>query len=112
MISRGTTLGHLDDDGKRMNSAIYFYDFGLGVADLPLSATRLAELRGPVGNPNKPYNAIVRRDNWVNYLVSCSHAGHGLMDDDIDFLIQWAMEERVSPSRVDGWMHSYQPDVP
>ena len=66
MISRGTTLGHLDDNGKRMDSAIYFYDFGLGVADLPLSATRLAELRGPVGHPNKPYNAVVRRDNWVD----------------------------------------------
>jgi hypothetical protein len=116
MISRGTTLGHLDDNGKRMDSAIYFYDFGLGVADLPLSATRLAELRGPVGHPNKPYNAVVRRDNWVEHLESYSHSGRGLTDEDIDFLIQWATTERISASRVDGWIQkltqSHRPDVP
>lgn len=115
MISRGTTIGTLDDRGTRMNSAIYFHDFGLGISGIPLSANRLAELRGPVGSPDKPYNAILRRDRWVQFLESNCHDS-GLHDSQIDFLIDWATSTRITPERVDRWIgklkYAFVPDVP
>lgn len=115
MISRGTTIGELDANGKRMNSAFFFHDFGLGVSGIPLSAHRLAELRGPVGSPEKPYRAIISRDRWVEYLESNSHDS-GLTDDDIDFLINWALTTRFTSRQIDTWIdkltQSCVPDVP
>jgi hypothetical protein len=85
-----------------MDSAIHFHDFGLGVSGMPLSATRMSELRGPVGSPNKPYNAIIRRDKWVDYLNKQQHDS-GLSDDMIDALFEWATTTRIAPSRVETW---------
>jgi hypothetical protein len=115
MLGRGTTIGDLDAEGKRMNSAIYFHDFGLGISGTALTAARLAELRGPVGNPHKPYSAIVRRERWVNHLESHSHPS-GLTFDEIEFLFEWAHTTRFSRERVDRWIEklakAYTADVP
>jgi hypothetical protein len=115
MIGRGTTMGELDSEGKRMNSAFYFHDFGLGLSGTALTATRLAELRGPVGNPHKPYSAIIRRDRWANHLESNSHPSVFTFDQ-IEFLFQWAYTERFTRERIDSWIEklarAYQADVP
>jgi hypothetical protein len=115
MLSRGTTIGDLDGEGKRMNSAIYFHDFGLSLAGVPLSATRLAELCGPVGNPGKQYAMITRRDRWVDHLRRNSH-GSGMTEAEIDNLFEWVQKTRIPPERVDRWIKkitaAYTADVP
>jgi hypothetical protein len=115
MLSRGTTIGSLDLHGKRMNSAIYFHDFGLGIAGTALSATRLAELRGPVGNPDKAYSAIIHRDRWVDHLQSNAHQS-GVAEHEIELLFEWARTTKFSPERVASWIEklarAYSSDVP
>jgi hypothetical protein len=103
MLGRGTTLGDLDSQGKRMNSAIHFHDFGLGVSGTALTANRLAELRGPVGKPDKPYNAIIRRDRWVDHLDNNVHES-GLTETEIEFLFEWACSTRFTAERVASWI--------
>jgi hypothetical protein len=115
LLSRGTTLGDLDDEGKRLNSAIYFHDFGLGLAGVPLSATRLAELRGPIGSPEKTYTMIRRRDEWVDHLEKNAHPS-GLTESEINFFFEWAENTRIAPERVERWIRkitaTYTADVP
>jgi hypothetical protein len=115
MMSRGTTIGELNEQGKRMDSAIYYHDFGLGLSAIPLSSTRLAELRGPVGNSGNAYSMIRKRDKWVAHLENNSHSS-GLTEAQIYSLFEWVRNTRIQPERVEQWVQkitaAYRPDVP
>ena len=64
MVSRrGTTLGHLKDY-KRLDSAVYFYDFGLNTT---MTAQRIVNLReSPV--TGRTYAAISKEEGYMDGL--------------------------------------------
>ena len=100
-FSRGSTIGTLKD-GKRVGSALYFYDFGISKAP-SLRADRIAKLRGPTNNPDRTYLAIQRRDRWIAHIQSNNH-GLEMPESDKDDILQWAVNTRIPPHQAEAWL--------
>ena len=94
MISRATTIGTLCN-GKRLDSALYFYDFGFNTTMTP---QRITNLRVSP-NTNKTYAEIIKRDQWVTYLNS-HKTGIRFSEANIKDIFDWAENERVSKSQL------------
>lgn len=103
MFSRGSTIGKLVD-GKRVGSALYFYDFGLSKSPT-LGAERIAKLRTPTNNTKKPYEAIKRRDRWMDHLASNRHGVDDSEESKQD-IFRWATETRVDPEVSEMWLRN------
>ena len=101
MFGRGTTMGQLVC-GKRIGSAFYFHDFGLGNHGT-LRASRFAMLRGPPDKPEVIYKAIERRDTWMQHLCRNAH-GSTMGDEQISNTLQWAAVTRITEEQMDGWI--------
>lgn len=101
MVSRATTLGHLKDH-KRLDSAIYFYDFGLNTT---MTASRIVNLReSPV--TGRTYAAIRKRDTWMEYLKR--HENRRVFgEDEIQRLFKWAESTKVETSVLDTLLASF-----
>jgi hypothetical protein len=99
-FSRGSTIGKLVN-GKRMGSALYFHDFGLGKGGV-LTASRIAKLRGPLDKPDVTYRAIRKRDKWIDHLMQNAHSC-GMSEEQVNDTLTWATETRIDPQRMDKW---------
>lgn len=102
MFSRGSTIGKLDKDGKRIGSALYFYDFGLS-KNPSMGAGRIAKLRGPPNNPDRPYQAIQRRDRWMNHINENSH-GILASEEEKYEILHWAKQARIDKEQAEIWL--------
>ena len=94
MISRGTTIGHLED-GKRLDSAMYFYDFGYNTS---ITTTRIANLRCSPST-GKTYMNILKRDKWVDHLHKHVQK-ESMSPDDVESTLKWANETRVGKQEL------------
>ena len=101
MFSRGSTIGKLVD-GKRVGSAVYFHDFGLS-RNPTLAEERIAKLRTPHNKPNNTYDAIQRRDRWMNHLESNRH-GINETEEEIQDILRWARTPRIPPEESRQWL--------
>ena len=86
IISRATTAGDKSEDGKRHNSAVYFYDFGLGRARFHYR--RIANLNKSY-ETGKPYSRVEDRNRWVRHLKDNVHKSE-MSKDEIEEVMSWA----------------------
>jgi hypothetical protein len=101
MLSRATTLGTLKDH-KRLDSAIYFYDFGLNTT---MTASRIVNLRESTIT-GRTYAAIRKRDVWMDYLER--HKNRRVFgEDEIQRLFTWAESTKVEASVLDKLLASF-----
>ena len=98
-FSRGTTLGN-KKDGKRMDSAVYFYDFGLNTTMTP---SRITDLRHSPST-GKIYQGVMKRDRWIQHLTANVHKS-GLTEDAIEGVFAWAKAKRVSTDQLDMYLN-------
>ena len=86
MCSRGTTIGHLSQDGLRYDSSIYFYDFGCGKA--PLSTDRITDLRRSPQS-KKVCKRTVAQERWMAHLARNEHRNVMSLEEQ-QRVIEWA----------------------
>jgi len=99
IVSRATTIGSLQD-GKRIGSAVYFFDHGLSRVMTP---ARIVNLRQSL-NTGKLCSAIAKRDKWVNHLrANKLNLNHN--DINVTELFQWANNTRVSDAQLHTLLH-------
>jgi hypothetical protein len=102
MLSRATTLGNLKDH-KRLDSAIYFYDFGLNTT---MTASRIVNLRES-NITGRTYAAIRKRDTWMEYLKKHENK-RDFEEKEIQRLFTWAETTKVEASVLDKLLASFR----
>jgi hypothetical protein len=99
IMSRATTAGTLVD-GKRLDSAFYFYDFGFGHTMTP---DRIINLRESP-KTHQPYAAVVKRDAWVQRLMS-NKVTTNHSEQEIDKLFSWASSAKIDREDLHQLIH-------
>ena len=99
MISRATTAGK-KTNGKRLNSAFYFYDHGFGKVMTP---ARITNLRSSPST-KQLYLAIRKRDKWVAHLMT-NRTNSKYPQYAIDNIFHWAQSTRILSSDLHRLIH-------
>jgi hypothetical protein len=100
ILSRGTTIGHLENS-KRLDSAVYFYDFGY---NSPMTVKRITNLRCcENGRVCKP---IIKREKWVEKLLLKASQHKEMTDDEINNIFEWSETTRVSTVKLESIIES------
>jgi hypothetical protein len=94
IISRATTTGTLVN-GKRLDSAIYFYDYGLNSL---MTVSRIINLRKSL-DKNVEYKCISKRDKWVERLME-NRINQRIPITDIENIFEWAKGIKVSKNEL------------